>query len=212
MLFDKAVPATNTRLPGFFFQPASVDGASVGGAGSVGAPVERGVVAFARPAWRTGAARLTGLEKLASFCPDWKVLSWTTRAADDVAWLQGELAGLEETAAAWLDCCFAPGPWPGLWWREPAAWGAAHRGWILYCCQGARTFSTSSRSCPTACATASPSRRPSPPAPSAPASSSSRSCSDNPRLRVVLNGTAYLYIQAERRLDVCPLSNINITM
>jgi hypothetical protein len=33
---------------------------------------------------------------------------------------------------------------------------------------------------------------------------------DNLRLRVVLNGTAYLYIQAERRLDVCPLSNITM--
>ena len=42
-----------------------------------------------------GAARVTGVEKLASFCPDWKVLSWTTRAANDAAWLQGQLEALK---------------------------------------------------------------------------------------------------------------------
>ncbi len=34
-----------------------------------------------------GAARLEGLERLARYCPGWKVLSWTMQAANDVAWL-----------------------------------------------------------------------------------------------------------------------------
>ncbi len=32
---------------------------------------------------------------------------------------------------------------------------------------------------------------------------------DNPHLRVVLNGSAYLFNQEHLRLDMCPISNIN---
>jgi hypothetical protein len=36
---------------------------------------------------------------------------------------------------------FATGPWGGDPAAEPAAWGAAHRGWLLYSCQGMRSVS-----------------------------------------------------------------------